>query len=107
MSDPYPVGGQRKMDENGKVLISDGEWNLENYDGDDGPVMFHKPCKMWTIELNRKYPQCTGCGAGIPSSMIAPFTLMNWEQAHNSEYFVPFSEEDEAHTKIHKGIRHK
>ncbi len=96
MSDQYPEGAQRKMDDNGKVLISDGDWNLEDYDGDDGPVMYHKPCKVWTIELNRKYPQCVSCGKGIPSSMIAPFILLNWNHASNPEYFVPFAEEDEA-----------
>ena len=97
MSDPYPEGGQRHMDENGKVLISDGDWNLEDYDGDDGPVMYHIPCKMWTIELNRKYPKCVSCGAAIPCSLIAPFTLLNWDNAHDPEYFVPFSKENEAH----------
>ena len=105
MSDPYPEGSKRKMDENGEVLLSDGDWNLENYDGDDGPVMYHKPCKMWTIELNRQYPQCVSCGMTIPSSLIAPFCLMNWEYANNPEYFVPFSEEEEAHAVIHSGHR--
>ena len=95
MSDEYPESSVRKMDENGEVLITDGDWNLETYDGDDGPVMYHKPCKMWTVELNRKYPVCVSCGAEIPSSMIAPFTLLNWEYADNPEYFVPFKDEDE------------
>ncbi|KKL63998.1 hypothetical protein LCGC14_2169470, partial [marine sediment metagenome] len=51
---------------------------------------------IWTVELNRKYPRCTSCGIPIPSSMIAPFTLMNWEHADNPEYFVPFKDEEEA-----------
>ncbi len=106
MSTPYPEGAQRNMEDNGKLLISDGDWNLEDYDGDDGPVIYHIPCKIWTCELNRQYPQCISCGASIPSSMITPFTLLNWEHARNPEYFVPFSEEEEAHAMIHKGTRH-
>ncbi len=105
MSTEYPEGSKRKMNDNGKVLISDGDWNLEDYDGDDGPVMYHKPCKIWTVELNRKYPRCTSCGIPIPSSMIAPFTLMNWEHADNHEYFVPFEDEEEA-LKLSGNARH-
>ena len=97
MSDPYPEGAARQMDENGKVLINDGDWNLEEYDGDNGPVMYHIPCGLWTIELNRKYPVCISCGKEIPASMIAPFTLLNWNRADDPEYFVPFAEEEEAH----------
>ncbi len=95
MRDPYPRHSKRMMGDNGKVLITDGDWNLEDYDGDNGPVMYHKPCKMWTVELNRKYPRCISCGKAIPSSMITPFTLLNWEYAHDPEYFVPFKDEDE------------
>ena len=95
MSDPYPKGAQRKMDDNGELLLTDGDWNLESYDGDDGPVMYHKPCKMWTIELNRKYPVCISCYKDLPKSMITGFTLLNWDKAHDPEYFVPFDEEDE------------
>ncbi len=99
MKASYPKQTKRKMDVNGELLLADGDWNLEDYEGDDGPVMYHKPCKVWIIELNRKYPVCVSCKADIPASMITLFTLMNWNMAHDSEYFVPFLREDEEHKK--------
>ncbi|KKK91674.1 hypothetical protein LCGC14_2710590 [marine sediment metagenome] len=91
---PRPI---RMLDENGVLLLTDGDWSLELYDDDNGPVIYHTPCKLWTAALNRKYPQCSSCGESIPCSMITPFTLMNWEHAHDPEYFVPFMHEDDDH----------
>lgn len=85
----------RNLNENGELLLKEGEWQLEEYPDDNGPVIYHKPCKMWTVELNRKYPECISCGASMPSSMIATFTLMNWQHADDPEYFIQFGYEDE------------
>ena len=93
----HSINTGRMLDENGELLLTDGDWSLESYEDDSGPVLYHSPCKLWTVELNRKYPYCVSCGEIIPKSMIAGFTLMNWDHADDPEYFIPFKDDDEAH----------
>ena len=78
----------REIGETGVLLQTDGDWQLEDHDNDDGPTIYHVPCNTYICDLNRKYPMCRGCGEDIPPSMISGFTLLNWNKAGDDEYFV-------------------
>jgi hypothetical protein len=97
MSDPEDQhemnSGGRIVGETGEVLQVDGDWHIEDHDNDDGPVIRHVPCNVYICDLNRKYPLCRGCGEAIPPSMISGFTMLNWNKADDSEYFVPMYSE--------------
>jgi hypothetical protein len=79
--------GGRIIGETGEVLQVDGDWQLEEHDGDEGCVIVHS-CGRYMVDLNRRYNMCRNCGAEIPPSMISGFTLLNWNKVDDDEYFV-------------------
>ncbi|KKN92313.1 hypothetical protein LCGC14_0208040 [marine sediment metagenome] len=83
----------------GEVLQVDGDWQLEDHPTDEGPVILHN-CRFsgregdaYIVNLNREFPMCRCCGAGIPNSMISGFSLLNYNKATDDEYFVDPSNE--------------
>jgi hypothetical protein len=87
------VSQDREIPAPGNVLQVDGEWQLENHNHDKGPVIRHN-CddenngNTYIIDLNREFPMCRHCGADIPNSMISGFSLLNYNESTNDEYFV-------------------
>ncbi len=95
MSDPKAGNGdntEREVGTTGTLLQTDNGWNLEVHVSDNGPVLYHD-CGYYIVDLNRRYPLCRKCGDKIPPSMISGFTMLNWNQADDDEYFVPFGQE--------------
>jgi hypothetical protein len=86
--------GKRILDETGELLQTDGGWQLENHENDNGPVILHVPCRLYICDLNRKYPKCRECGNKIPNSMISSFSMLNWNHVKDEEYFVQPEYED-------------
>jgi hypothetical protein len=89
------IDKEREIGTTGEILQVDDDWQIEDHENDNGPVILHVKCGTYLCDLNRKYPMCrsTGCGARVPPSMISGFTMMNWDKADDSEYFVPLCSE--------------
>ncbi len=74
------------------VLFSTRNWRLVHTTvkpdrEEEGPSMFHVPCKTLTHCLFLDSPKCEKCGLKIPDSIQTLYTLHNADRRNETEYF--------------------